>query len=160
MSITLQRFTSENIPQVCDYIESIREFDEIVQVIPKDRQICEEKLRGLLDGLEAIGVVLFDDEKERVVGIGIAALVEMWWTSEKTWNNILFYIDPAYRRSKASSVLMDFFKGVTDTSGVPLYFDVIAGPNTQFDVYDRIFKFKGLKRIGTSFFYEPKAKAA
>ena len=160
MSITLQRFSSENVEQVCDYIEAIREFDEIVNVIPKDRQVCEDKLRGLLDGNEAIGVILFDNEKEKVVGIGIAALVEMWWTSEKTWNNILFYIDPSYRRSKASSLLMEFFKKTTDTSGVPLYFDVIAGPDTDFTIYDRIFKFKGLKRIGTSFFYEPKAKAA
>ena len=94
MSITLQRFSSENVEQVCDYIEAIREFDEIVNVIPKDRAVCEVKLRGLLDGNEAIGVILFDNEKEKVVGIGIAALVEMWWTSEKTWNNILFYIDP------------------------------------------------------------------
>lgn len=160
MSLVLQRFTHTDIPAVCDYIESIREFEEIVRVIPKDRPVCEEKLRSLLEGGEGIGVVVYDTEYDKVVGIGLAILVEMWWTSDKTWNNVLLFVDPRYRQSGAYSLLMDFFKKLPDATGIPLYFDVISGPETNFKVYDRVFTSKGLTRVGTSFIYEPKDRAA
>lgn len=153
MSLVLQRFTHTDIPTVCDYIESIREFEEIVRVIPKDRPVCEEKLRSLLEGGEGIGVVVYDTEYDKVVGIGIAVLVEMWWSSEKTWNNVLLYVDPRYRRTSASRLLMNFFKKLSDSSGLPLYFDVISGSETTFNKYEKYFSINGLTKIGSSFIY-------
>jgi len=157
MSLVLQRFDSSNIELVCDYIESIREFDEITREIPKDRAACEEKLVSLLDSEQAIGVVVFDTEAVKIVGIGIITVIEMWWTSQKTWNNVLFYVEQNSRRTRAFKMLMDFFKGISDKTGIPLYFDLVSPPDTNFAVYDKVFKYQGLQRVGTSFLYKKAA---
>jgi len=157
MALALQRFDSSNIDLICDYIESIKEFDEITAIVPKNREVCEAKLRELLDTEQAYGVVVFDSEFDKIAGIGIVTQVEMWWTSEKTWNNILFYVEQGYRGTNASTLLMNFFKDVSDVTNIPLYFDVIASPETNFAVYDRVFRYRGLKRVGSSFIYNKAA---
>lgn len=157
MALVLQRFASEDIPVICDYIESIREFDEITAIVPKDRAVCEAKLKALVDNEEAYGVIVFDTEFNKIAGIGIITQIEMWWTSAKTWNNVLFYVEQGYRGTSAATLLMDFFKNVSDVTNIPLYFDVIAAPETNFAVYDRVFRYRGLQRVGTSFIYNKAA---
>jgi len=156
MALTLQRFMAEDMNGVCTYLESIREFDEITQIIPKNRPISEEHLTNLLATGQGIGAVVYDTENDKVVGIGLALLMEMWWGTDKVWNNTVLFVEPAYRGTRAYDMLMDFYKKISDSTGIVFNLEVISGENTNFKVYDRVFGFKGFKRVGSLFIYDPR----
>lgn len=152
--LTVLAFTPEMVPSVCDYIQSISEFDEITSQIPEDRDVCEVKLKELIETGEGVGLLVWDTEFDSVAGIGILCAHTLWWSDTKVLGNILYYIEPMYRRTRAPKLLLDTFKKFADTKNMKLLFDTVSGPSTDFNKFDKYFQYNGLKRIGTQFIYE------
>ncbi len=102
------------------------------------------------------GLVFLDrnDKNPRFInGILIMALNSAWFTQDRMFTGLMFYIKPALRSFKIARNLLTSAKKRAIIDGIPLAFDLF----TQTDVTKKanLLKYMGFEEWGSSYLFRP-----
>ena len=139
----------ENVDMFVEYLDTIREFDEISDVIPSDKAMVKTQFHEMIENNAGFAILAVRDG--RPVGCIVTSLHTLWWSKMEFLTNILIYVDPSAR---GTSVFRDMLNSVKEFAlgvGKKLYINTVSGPETRWDTYDRIFTIMGFEKVGTSF---------
>lgn len=149
MSVTYHVIKAENVDMFVEYLDTIREFDEISDVIPKDKEMVKENFTDMVTHGTGFAILAVRDNKP--VGCIITSLHTMWWSKETFLTNIVIYVAPEARRTTVFKDMLNSVKEFSDSVGKKLYINTVSGPETNWMVYDRIWSMNGFEKVGTSF---------
>lgn len=153
-----KQLAPENIPLFTDYLWGLRsEFDELTRKIPADKEVIQERLKETLETNTGVAIIAVDKDYNPV-GLVILSLYHSWWTNEDFLNTIAFYVDPKHRASDVAPTLMRLAKGAATATNKVLYVEVLSGEDTNWRIYERIFRMYGLAKCGACFMFDPKDK--
>tara|TARA_Y100000114_G_scaffold28845_1_gene24630 strand:+ start:1486 stop:1923 length:438 start_codon:yes stop_codon:yes gene_type:complete len=113
----------------------------------KTSKINPEKLIGKINEAIHRGVVLIAHENNIAVG-SIAGMTACdWWSDEKYFSDLWFYVKPESRKSKAASLLVTSFIKIGNEAKLPIRLGHIF--SGDLDRKDKFFERLGLSKAGS-----------
>ena len=99
-----------------------------------------------------IGVIGPERALEAIVVLVVSA---PWYSSELCLNDLVAYVDPNYRHSGHAKALIEWMKGQSTSTGLPLISGVMSKERTEAKC--RLFRRQMPEKLGEYFYHNPKS---
>lgn len=106
-----------------------------------------EFLAKLLSDEEKLGCILVARLKGSIVGFLALAEGDVWWSDQRFFTNVVFYVHPKYRKLGIQKKLIDFAKLMTKESRLPFILDFFS-LDRKSDIIEEWTALQGFKRLG------------
>lgn len=165
--------TITEIPSIVEFCKKIPKDNGIDSWAPSNTKLATE---SLLQGLKGDRGFIFlaviqkspytkktsgvkgnrsDTMVQEIVGVLVLAKGDLWWSDKDFYTNVVFYVEPLYRKRGVSENLLFLAKSFTSDLGIPFIVEILT--EHKLPLFDRYFAMKGFKKIGARYALIPQS---
>lgn len=110
-----------------------------------------EKLLQSFEACVDHAAVFVADHNDEIAGMMTLCLIESFWSDRRTLTNLIYWVDPKYRKSQAGMGLLRAACDYAKQTG--LRFDLRVESYDELDRKDKLFRHMGFKPTGSNYYY-------